>query len=516
VGIARTIAKNTAFNFIATASDVVINLVVGIVLARSLGTEQYGLYSLLMWFLTLALLAANLGLGAMATRYIAEAIGRESRDDPKSLIRLTVLSKSFVSVVVTLIIVFSAGFWAEQLAGPDDGGYFMLVAFLLIPNALSFTFRAIFAGFQKYEYSAYLMLGTNPLRAILVIALAVLGYGLDELLIANIVAWGFGALVGIFLLRRLVPISTFVSAPKLDSAITRRVLKYALSMTGVLVMEYLLWHQAEVFFIGLYRPVEEVGFYTLAYKLPSMLMLLIPSVFGIVLLPAIAEQFGRGDMQKLRSIYSLSARYLMILALPLAAAGIALARPIMLLLYGVEYEPSILIMQILFIPFATRGISHAAVGIIKGTDEPSILVKVDAVLVLVGIALNIWLIPIYHLPGAAIASSIPRLISLPLYIHFASRKIGSRWPLKDTLKITFAAVVTGVVLFVLQHYLSIALSLALAIPAGIAIYVTMLLVLRLVNTQDLAILIQSEQWLPRRLRKGYSVVINVVATFVRH
>src|SRR3990172_11657268 len=98
----------------------------------------------------------------------------------------------------------------------------------------------------------------------------------------------------------------------------------------------------------MYRPIEEVGFYNMAYKIPSTAIESVPFVFGGTLLPAISEQFGRGDMDKIKAIYRGAARYLMMLSFPLATAGIALSQPFIHLLYGPEYTPAIILMQIVF------------------------------------------------------------------------------------------------------------------------------------------------------------------------
>ena len=77
MSITTTIAKNTAFLFIASASDTMSNLVIGVILARFLGPADYGLYSFLIWFLFFVILFANMGLGQMMTRFIAEALGQQ-------------------------------------------------------------------------------------------------------------------------------------------------------------------------------------------------------------------------------------------------------------------------------------------------------------------------------------------------------------------------------------------------------------------------------------------------------
>src|SRR4030067_2455230 len=91
MSIAETIAKNTFFGFIATAFDAVAMLVVGIVLARNLGTEQYGLYSLMMWFLSLAGPIVNLGIREMKKRFVAEAIGQHNKRAVAGIVRFSLV-----------------------------------------------------------------------------------------------------------------------------------------------------------------------------------------------------------------------------------------------------------------------------------------------------------------------------------------------------------------------------------------------------------------------------------------
>jgi O-antigen/teichoic acid export membrane protein len=515
MSVSRTIAKNTFFNFVATASDVLVNLVVGIVLARKLGTDQYGLYAFLMWFLALTALVSNLGLGEMVKRFIAEALGRRNTAEPTALVRMALSMRAIAALVLTILLLVLSGFWARAFADADDQIYFVILAFALLPNVLNFAFISIFAGFQKFEYAAYLVLSTNPLRAAAVISLAFLGFGMGALLTANIIAWVLGVFVGFILLRRLVPLRALRSSPPLEQATKRRAVKYAMTMCGVLGVNYFLWAQAEVLFLGLYQPVEVVGFYTLAAKMPVMVMQLVPIVFGMVLLPAISEQFGRGDMDKLRTIYLSSARFIMILALPLAAAGIALARPIIGLLYGADYEPVVVITQVLFVPFAMWSVTHATTAVIYGVNQPAFVLKVGLLLLCLGVGLNLWLIPWLGAVGAATASSVPRLLVLPIYIYFVYKRIGVSWPVGDTLRIALACSVMGVVLFVIQNYLGMALGLALAVPVGLPVYVVAILTLGTFRSQDIHILEGFQGFLPSALRKHYEALMGVARWVLR-
>jgi O-antigen/teichoic acid export membrane protein len=280
-------------------------------------------------------------------------------------------------------------------------------------------------------------------------------------------------------------------------------------------VDYFLWGQGEIMFLGMFRSVEEVGFYTIAHKIPIMAISLIPYVFGTVLMPAVAEQFGKGDMAKIKRIYTHSSRYLMILSLPLATAGIALAKPIITVLFGAEYAPAIIIMQITFIPFAIRGLNHSVSSVIYGIKEPSFLVKIGAFLVVIAIGLNLLLIPKFGAVGAVIATSIPRVISVPLYIRFVSKKTGASWPMGDTFKTAISAVIMGLIVFIIQYYLGGILSLAVSIPIGIIVYAAALFAIGAVKREDFTLFKGVQKTLPAPLRKPYLALLTFAERMVK-
>ena len=105
------------FNFITQASDSIVNFGIGILLARYLGSADYGLYSFLIWFLYFLALFANLGLGQMVIRYIAEAVGRQNQEDLKNVISLALwLRIGIVILVMLIVIIFSSMKFAAALS----------------------------------------------------------------------------------------------------------------------------------------------------------------------------------------------------------------------------------------------------------------------------------------------------------------------------------------------------------------------------------------------------------------
>jgi len=515
MSVTRTIAKNTAYNFVITGTDTVFNLFVGILLARFLGPAEYGFYSFLIWFIYFVALFVNLGLGHMVIRFVAEALGRKNEGEVKSLVSIALQFRFLAATLFVIIIIAFAGYWSDIFGYPDRQVIFIILALGIIPQVLNFLIISIFSGFQKYEYGAYLVLATNPLRVLGIIIVVVLGLGVREVLFASITAWVLGVFIGLFLLRRLIPLDSILVRPRLNPEM-KRALKYSMIMMGVMIVTYFMVQRAEILFLGIFHPGEAVGFYTIAFLVSGSTIGLILQVFSTVLIPAISEQVGRGDMDRVRAIYLTSARYLMIIGAPLAIGGIVLAGPIIRMVYGIEYEPAIPLVQILFIPFAFLAIANSATSVILGVNRPSFVLKVGIGLVILSLGLELWLIPIYGTTGAAIGSSVARIIAPILYIRFASRECQVRWPIMDTLKIILAAIAMGAIVFAIEQQISRpVISIVLLVPLGVVIYFTLIIALKVMQEQDINTLRQIQSSMPRFLRRIYGALLDFVETTVK-
>ncbi len=509
MGIARTIARNTIYELITNVSELGIAFVVGIVLTRGLGPEQYGLYAYTIWLLGLASLGTNLGFGEMSRRFIPEAMGRQDTREAAGFVQLSFISRITASIVVFLAILFSSGYWAR--ASGDEGNQllFIVAACTIVPATIQQAIIGVFKGFQKFENSLYITMIMSPVRLVLVIIFMALGYGVMTVILINLFTLIPSLLMGIFLLRKLVPLKMLFSPSLLSSDRKKQALRYSLLVAGMLGLGYLIGKDTEIFFLGLYRTVEDIGFFKLAYTIAPMTSLF-PAAFGFVLLPALAEQFGKGAIEQLKEIYLTSTRYLMIVALPTAVGGIALADSFITVIYGRDYNPAITLFQIICVPIAIDNIANAGSVCIRSINRPGFLLITRVIIALSNVGLSLLLIPRYGILGAAIASSISLAISLPFYSIFVSRRIGVTWPIRDTIKIVAASIIMGVVVYALHSQINDVLSLALGIPLGVVIYIVAIFAFREINAQDIKNLSGIQNSLPSVLRKYYISLLGLM------
>jgi O-antigen/teichoic acid export membrane protein len=501
MGIAKSIVKNTTFEFITEISELGVAFVIGIVLTRGLGTEQYGLYAYALWLLALTAMITNLGLGEMNRRFIPEAIGRQNSTESAGFVQLAFIYKIGVSLIVCIVIFITSSYWARMSGSSNNQLVFFLIALMVLPAALSKALEMIFKGFQRFDYSLYISLASNPLRLALTVLLVVLGFGVVAVIMLNIITTTLSVLIGLFLLHRLIPLRSLFARSLLSRERRNEALKYAFTLMGILVLGYLVSQQAETFFIGLYCSVEDVGFYTLAFKIGTI-MGVFPAAFGYVLLPAITEQFGRGDTEKMKRIYVTAVRYLMMLALPIAVGGIVLADSIITLLYGADYAPTIILFQVVSLPIAITSINSACDAVIRGINRPGFLLVTMVFLAIVNIL------------GAAVTNAVIMIFYLPIYIVFLNKKVGVTWPVRDTLRIIASVAVMGVVVYILHSHLGLIFSLVVCIPLGAAVYVAAIFSLRVIRKEDVELFRGLQNSIPISLRKSYTFLINVAERFV--
>jgi O-antigen/teichoic acid export membrane protein len=357
----------------------------------------------------------------------------------------------------------------------------------LVPYALHQAFQGILKGFQRYDYSALALSVGLLLKAIVAIALVWLGYGIVHLLALEVVAWALAAGLGLVYLRRLAekPFSKQDSSP--SGEVKKNLTRYAVIATALLLVNFVINDRSELFFIKLYRPDDEVGYYSLAFAMATYPLVLIPGALGSVLMPAISEQFGRGDHARLAAIYVTSSRYLVMLAFPLVAGGIVMARPLVVALFGEEYLPMVLPTQILMAVGATYAASLSTSSVIWGTNRPMFFLLLSAFVVPINLIACIVLIPRYGMEGAALAQW-STAASLPITVWYVSSRLGVSWPYKDTARIVLACVIMAIGVTFLNSYLRGAGLIPVVILLGGGLYFVLLLMLRALRGQDLELI----------------------------
>jgi O-antigen/teichoic acid export membrane protein len=275
-------------------------------------------------------------------------------------------------------------------------------AAIMLFGVLNNFFGKVLAGYRELGKRTLILtfIGT-PLTMLTSILLIELGLALRGYLAAQIASASVVCILLIIAVRNLTPTQARASEHG-GTRMEREVWSFSVAMLGVVLLEFLIM-QVDKIVLGFYRGVREVGVYSVAAALVAYVPVLLQSV-NQIFAPTIADLHTRGDRVLLARLFQSLTKWVTGLTLPLALVMIVFARPLMRI-FGPEFEAGWPILVV-----GTFGqLVNCAVGsvgyllLMSGNEKR--LIKGQAVMAAVMIVLNIALVPIWGIVGAAVAAA---------------------------------------------------------------------------------------------------------------
>ena len=351
------------------------------------------------------MLFADAGTEAWAVRQISQV--QEVRD---LAARVTALRLSIAAVVYGLLLCLLV--WIPDR--PPLRGVLALFGLSLFPQAASL--KWVFMGEQEATIvsvglivgqlvfaGATLMIVHHPAEILWVPGLKLA----SEAALAAYFMWRFarqhGALPLVFPLRGGL-----------------KILRPA-AVLGFSAAFHLINYNFDSVILGFMLGATTVGWYSAAYK-PVTVALALPMTFFVGLYPALTRSYAE-DRDGFRMVVLQSLRLTSSLAVPLGVGGAILARPIIGLLFGPAYEPSIPVLRILVwsaVLVILRGPFHLG---LRAANRSGVELRCAMICAGVNVALNIALIPRYGMTGAAAATLTAELIWIGLVVNRMNRYV---------------------------------------------------------------------------------------------
>lgn len=309
------------------------NLLVGLALARSLGPESFGALNYLLAIIALVQPLASLGLSSIVTRELVNNPASESR-----IIATTIGLRFFGAVFGSCVCIFIA--WAGWgLAGEDARLGLVALAFANLFGALTaleFWFHA--------HMAAKTVVRMRTMVVVAFAALKLITLWLDAGFLFIILLFAFeSALLSVFLVLIFNSHSEKLNLKLFDLRYGYTLLRQSfwLILSGVAAAIYLKIDQIMLEHLASTR---EVGIYAVAAKMSEAWYFFADAV-AITLFPALLR-YRTKSME--RYYYRLQQVSDMLIGLALCIFIIVMVagKPMIILLFGIEYFDSIIILQI--------------------------------------------------------------------------------------------------------------------------------------------------------------------------
>lgn len=175
--------------------------------------------------------------------------------------------------------------------------------------------------------------------------------------------------------------------------------------------------------LGFMKDDTEVGYYTAAVKVKTILVSLITSA-SVVLLPRASLYIEKGEKDEFYRILNKTLRLILIMAIPLAIYFIMYAEESILLLSGKEFIDSILPMQIIMPTLIFIGMTNLiGIQMLVPLGREMLVFWSEVAGAIIDLILNAILIPSYGAAGAAIGTLVAEIAVLTLQIIFIRDKV---------------------------------------------------------------------------------------------
>ena len=391
--------------FTGTAGLMIISrglaVISGIIYARYLGPEQYGLYSFVLSIIAMAALPVIAGLPNLLIREIANF----HLEKKWGLIK-GVISWSFFYVFFSSIIIVSIIFLIEKFELiPLSLSPLLLTALLLIPLKSMLSLQsAIFNGFRRpalAQLPVKIVLPTFKLFVLTIYILFNLDLSASELLIISIYS-SFSAffIVILFFRKHVISYSKKYSSQYLSKKWCVSLLPFTfITLIGTLNSEV-----ASVL-LGFISSHESVAYFKVALQGVALIGLGFSSV-NAVIMPDIARLYKEGNLKATQDLLTKSVRLSVFVSLPVIFVLTLFGKPLILFLFGSDYLLAYPVLIILCIGRLINVLMGSVGLVLNMTGNEKSVLKVLILTLILNMLLLLIFIPIYGSIGAALAVSV--------------------------------------------------------------------------------------------------------------
>jgi len=395
--------------------------------AHVLGPAILGSYYLFLSYYGVFALIGDGGIGGAAVKRISE--GREANEYFSAFIVLRIILL-VVSLTALLLL-------APYLRDFISSGLFPWLFLALIAGTIAgFASTGVY-GSGKVGVAQISDFLNSSLKIVAQIVATFLGYAAAGLAGGFI----FGLLAGFLLNFHYLPLRLAGFGGRHLKSLFSFSFWIFLTSTG-----FTVFATADTILIGYFLTNADVGIYRVAYQLTGIATLVCIAM-NTALFPRISRWNTDGDLHAIESALPRAVTFSLLLAIPIVTGGILLGERLLYFFYGADFAagtPAIgvlLIMQVVYV-FVTLQITC-----LNAMDRPKHSFAATSLAAAMNIGLNVILIPLLGILGAALATFISFILTAILSYMYLSRHLKislERRPIRNIL--TSAGVMAGVVL----------------------------------------------------------------------
>jgi len=402
--LGRKVASEAITSFGGMSAGSVFRYLFSILMARWLGPQMLGLYSLGNALTRIGEIFAIMGLDNGVLRFVS----REEKDsiNAKNSIYSSLKMGLVSSFLFAVILYFSAEWIVLNFLKEEP---FLINIIKFYAFTLPFTVTTLIAsfatqGFKVLKHKIFVNHIVNPSVLLFSMIIFYLVFGAKmAILIPTLLSAIIGMISILFFLNKFIKLDfkEIISTP-----FNSEILKFSIPLMFVSAIGIIM-HWIDVLMLGIFADASSVGMYHPIERTSGLIRMILFAFAGIFA-PLFSQYFYENNLDKMKEIYQLSTKWILAASLPLFIFLILFSSQ-MLMLFGSEFDNAlalkILATGIMIQAFFGLGSSSLTMSGFSNINLLNVLVAL-----FVNIAMNIVLIPKYGIIGAASATTIALLL----------------------------------------------------------------------------------------------------------
>ncbi|WP_123539422.1 flippase [Halosimplex salinum] len=391
--------QGAAFITFGIGFELVFSFFAKVAVAKYLGTADFGAFSIGFALVTVATIVSTIGLQDGVARTIPRS---ESKSDETNTILTGVLVSLLVSVAIMVIIYLFADLVAMHLSQEGNLSRVIRISTYAIP--LLVVSRVAVGVGRGYKNASLKVIIINVLRPATFFAgtTAVLLFSIGSTDATYIIPVSYvpGTVIGTYYVVKKVHLPSIFqslsfrhdlilfSAPLMISGFMRQIL-----------------NRLDTFIIAIFEPATQVGIYNAVYPL-SRLSNVFLAAFGFIVMPIFSSIDADSTNKDINSIYTFATKWIVVGTIPVFLGFSLLPTEMISFIFGREYVPGNLTLAILTVGFFVHTILGPNSNALVALGKSKIIFVFTAVSAIINVVLNLILIPLYGIVGAAVATAI--------------------------------------------------------------------------------------------------------------
>lgn len=450
----KSLKINFIMNTILTCSAYIFPLITFPYISRVLGVDGNGKINFANSIVNYFVMFASLGIPIYGIRACAN-VRNNKKELSKTVHELLILN--IIMCFITYIVLFNCVFLIDKMYQYKN--LIFIFSSTLILNCIGVEW--LYKALEEYSYIT--------IRSIIFKVIAIILMFLFVRSKNNYVTYAIIMVIGssASFIFNIVKLPQYIYIKRYKSYNLLKHLK-PIFMFFLLSVSWTIYTNLDVIMLGFMKGNIEVGYYSAAIKIKSILVSTV-SALGTVLLPRLTVYINDKNEKNFYKLLKKNCNFILITSFSIIGFLVINAYEIIILLSGSEYIPAIPIMQvvvfsILFIGLSTMTGTNILVPI--GKESITVLATVGGIVV--NIILNYILIPKFGAIGAAFSTVIGEVTILLIECFYLRNKLSLLFDKIEIIKILIATIITSTItLFVKGYFVNLNILIILFISTAI-------------------------------------------------